>query len=264
MELVVTFLASISGALIGASVGIYMLFPKLMPDKSELDSVRNKLRNSESSLKTANASIDTLRAQIEKHEQAIQLGADMLKEKQKQLETEASYHAAAERKVDELEAKAHMKAEQSAGADAQAREAAERAEEELRQRVASYQSQLEAGERQIQQLTVTLKEAVAETIELRQRSEQAHGDRATLAEQLGTERTRSQQFLGRIAELQADVLRIENQLQEERQSSASRMDLLVRAQESLSQLVQAAAPAPKAGQNGNGVAHEPDVVTAVH
>jgi len=122
----------------------------------------------------------------------------------------------------------------------------------LQQRLASYQVQLEAAERQIRQIAEKAEGATTESAELRQRCEQEATDRAALEEQLSSERRQAQEFAGRITELEKELVRIGQQLGEERQSAANRMDLLVKAQENLSQLVEAAGRAGTISGNGDG------------
>src|ERR1017187_4296088 len=70
MELIVTILASISGALIGTSVGIYLLYRKLRPiTGAELDLTRGKLRSTEFSLTAATANMENLKKQLAEREQ---------------------------------------------------------------------------------------------------------------------------------------------------------------------------------------------------
>jgi septal ring factor EnvC (AmiA/AmiB activator) len=72
MELIVTLLASISGALIGTSVGIYLLYRKLRPiTGAELDLTRGKLRSTEFSLAAAVANVENLKKQVAEREQQI-------------------------------------------------------------------------------------------------------------------------------------------------------------------------------------------------
>src|ERR1700722_946940 len=70
MELIVTLLASISGALIGTSVGIYLLYRKLRPlTGAELDLTRGKLRSTEFSLSAATANLENLKKQLAERDQ---------------------------------------------------------------------------------------------------------------------------------------------------------------------------------------------------
>jgi len=48
VDLIITFLAAMSGALEGGSVGVYLLFPRLRLNRAELDGVRGKLQENES------------------------------------------------------------------------------------------------------------------------------------------------------------------------------------------------------------------------
>jgi chromosome segregation ATPase len=252
VDLIITFLAAMSGALVGGSVGVYLLFPRLRLNRAELDAVRGKLQENESSLKTATATIEGLRKQNKEQEQTIRQGGEILKEKQKQLETELAQRAAAEHRVQELAKNATMKEEAAAEGDAQAKEANDRAAEELRRRLASYEVQLGAAERQIQQIAEEAEGATTESAELRHRCEQEAADRAALEEQLSSERKQAQAFAVRITELENELVRIGQQLGEERQSAANRMELLLKAQENLSHLVQAAGGTGTVNGNGDG------------
>jgi len=252
VDLIITFLAAMSGALVGGSVGVYLLFPRLRLNRAELDGVRGKLQENESSLKTATATIDGLRRQMEEQEQTIRQGGEILKEKQKQLETEHAQRAAAEQRIEELAKNAAMKEEAAAEGDARDKEASDLAAEDLRRRLASYEVQLGAAERQIQQIAEKAEGATTESAELRQRCEQEAADRAALEEKLSSERKRAQEFAARVTELENELVRIGQQLGEERQSAANRMELLLKAQENLSHLVQAAGGAGTVNGNGDG------------
>ena len=72
MELIVTLLASIGGALIGTSVGIFLLYRKLRPiTGAELDLTRGKLRSTEFSLSSMTANLENLRKQLAERERQL-------------------------------------------------------------------------------------------------------------------------------------------------------------------------------------------------
>src|ERR1700761_3031891 len=87
MELIVLLLSSISGALIGTSVGIYLLYRKLRPiTGAELDLTRGKLRSTEFSLASTTANLEKLRKQLEEREQKFA----EVNDKARELETEST------------------------------------------------------------------------------------------------------------------------------------------------------------------------------
>jgi chromosome segregation ATPase len=250
MDLIIAFLAAMSGALVGASLGVFVLSHRLRPGGAELDAVRTKLQSSEFSLKTATANIDRMRQQIEEQEQAIRQAGAALQEKQQQLDKEAAERATAGQRVEELTREVAQKQEAPPEIDPKAKEESDRAAEELRLRLASYEAQVEATDWQIRQLTEHAEAVSAESAGLRERCEQEEKRRAALEGQLTVERQQSQEFAARITELESDLSRTGLQLQEVKQSAATRMELLVKAQENLSHLVQAAGGV--AAGNGNG------------
>src|SRR5271157_5229285 len=72
MELIVTLLSSTGGALMGTSVGIYLLYRKLRPiTGAELDLTRGKLRSTEFSLSAANANLENIKKQLAERDQQI-------------------------------------------------------------------------------------------------------------------------------------------------------------------------------------------------
>src|ERR1017187_3592772 len=80
MELIVTLLASISGALIGTSVGIYLLYRKLRPiTGAELDLTRGKLRSTEFTLSSTTANLENLRKQLAEREQQLSAAGEKVR-----------------------------------------------------------------------------------------------------------------------------------------------------------------------------------------
>src|SRR5580704_1801819 len=129
MELLVILLSSISGALIGTSVGIYLLYRKLRPiTGAELDLTRGKLRSTEFTLSAANANLDNIKKQLAERDQQI-AAAD---ERTRLVEVEV---AGLRRQITENEAKLQ--------------DATKVVAETASRQLASYESQIEADDRQI-------------------------------------------------------------------------------------------------------------------
>src|SRR5579872_5854200 len=117
MELFSFLLLSISGALIGSSAGVFLLYRKLRPiTGAELDLTRGKLRSTEFSLASANASIEKLRKQLEERDHQ----ATAAEEKNRELETALRQHVAEQdAKInDEAKAVAESASRQIAGYEA--------------------------------------------------------------------------------------------------------------------------------------------------
>jgi len=225
MELIVLLLSSISGALIGTSVGIYLLYRKLRPiTGAELDLTRGKLRSTEYSLSTATANLDNLRKQLEEREQAAQESSQQL--------------SAAEEKARELEAR--VRDETKAAAESASRQ------------IASYEDQIDADERQIQELNGQVARLNAELALIKDHFEQESHSRAALDTQLSAEFDHSRGLASRIAELEAERSHFDLTLQEERQSAAKGIELLLMAQENLTRVFK---PAPAHGVPNDSNGH---------
>jgi chromosome segregation ATPase len=321
MDLIVMILAAMSGALIGSSTGIFLMYRRLRPVNAvELDALRSKVRTTEFDLNAAIA--NSARLKKEAAEQASKV-SDEAMEKQKQLEAalaardlEAAHRNAAEQRIAELIAEADAGKARHAETEAKAKEleakAAELeargagslspASEEQQRQLAALQEQVEGGGRRIQELTEQATRLTAEAAEFKQRSDEAGKTRTALEAELKqrseealkarealeaelqqrsdealkarvaleadltSERERLQVLTEQVSELRNELSAQEIRMQEERESAAKGMELLVMAQQNLSRVIQAAATeAPVAnganGTNGHSAA-APEVAAA--
>jgi chromosome segregation ATPase len=289
MDLVVMILAAMSGALIGSSTGIFLMYRKLRPvNAGELDALRTKLRTMEFDL---NAAIGIgVKLKKEAAEQASKV-SDQVIEKQQQLDAalaaknlESAHRNAAEQRIAELIAEVDAGRARSAEIEAQAKELAAKAAEmegktaevpspageEQQRQLATFQARVETGGRQIQELTDQVTRLVAEAAELKQRSDEAEKVRTAVeaelkqrseeAEQARTalevdltgERQRLRALTEQVLELQSARSAQDVRMQEERESAAKGMELLVMAQQNLSRVIQAAGTEAPAANGNNG------------
>src|ERR1017187_6004072 len=199
MELIVILLAAMSGALIGSSTGIFLMYRKLRPlNAADLNALRSKVRTTEFDLNAAIANGAKLKKEVA--EQASKV-SDEVVEKQRQLEAalaakdlEAAHRNAAEQRIAELIAEADAGKARHAEVEAKAKEleakAAEMegktaggpspASEEQQRQLAVSQAQVETGGRQIRELTEQVTRLAAEASELKQRSDEAEKARVAL------------------------------------------------------------------------------------
>jgi chromosome segregation ATPase len=231
MELIVILLSSISGALIGTSVGIYLLYRKLRPiTGAELDLTRGKLRSTEFSLSSTTATLDNLRKQLEERDLQVSAAA----EKTREIETEV--------------AALRLQIAEGAG---KANEETRAAVDSANQQVASLQSQIEADDRQIRELNGQVTRITTELEQLRDHFNEESTGRVSLEAQLTTEHDHSRRLASRIAELAAERSHFDLTLQEERQSAAKGIELLLMAQENLSRVFRPHAPEVPIDTNGH-------------
>ena len=322
MDLIVMILAAMSGALIGSSTGIFLMYRKLRPVNAvELDALRSKMRTTEFDLNAAIANGVKLKKEVAEHAAKVN---DQVVEKQRQLDgalaakdlesahrnaaeqriaeliTDAdahkARHAAVEAEAKELEAKAKELEAKAKELEGKTAEGPSPASEEQQRQLAAFQAQVETGGRQIQELTEQVTRLAAEAAELKQRAdegekaraaveaelkqraeegekarftveaewkqcaEEAEKVRTALEADLTTERERLHVLTDQVSELQTERSAQDVRMQEERESAAKGMELLVMAQQNLSRVIQAAAEAPTA--NGNGHRAAPEAPTA--
>ena len=232
MELIVTILCTMSGSLIGTAVGILLMFRRFRPpSQAELDTLRGNLQTIESSLAAATVVSENLRKQIAERDRSLHASSAELNERQRQLgfaiaeaEKAAAQCSAAEQKARELSAEAAEMVERRAELEAKLEVEKNRVAEQAGQQVASYEARLDADRLRIQELGGEVARLTAECAELKA--------------QLGTELERSGQLTGQIAELQND-----------RQSAAKGIELLLAAQQNLSRFLK---PAGEGDPNGDG------------
>jgi chromosome segregation ATPase len=289
MELIVILLAAMSGALVGSSTGIFLMYRKLRPiNAAELDALRTRLRTTEFDLNAAIANGVKLKKEVA--EQAAKVN-DEIAEKQRQLaaalaakDLECAHRNAAEQRIAELitqadagkarhaevEAKAKDLEAKAAELEAKGAEGPSPASEEQQRQLAAFQAQAETGERQIRELTEQAARLAAEAAELKQRSEEAEKARAALEAEwqqrsdeaakvrtaleadLTGERERLHVLTEQVSELRNDLSAQDVRMQVERESAAKGMELLVMAQQNRSRVIQAAATEAPAANGSNG------------
>ena len=213
MELIVPLLSSTGGAVIGTSVGIYLLYRKLRPiTGAELDLTRGKLRSTEFSLSAATANLENLKKQFAEREQQF---------------------ASADEKTRAVEAEVAGLRQQLAEYEAKAQDATKAVAETASRQLASYESQIDADDRQIKELSGQVGRLAAELNQYKiDLDQEAHG-RTSLEAQLSAEHEHSRRLACRIAELEAERSHFDITMQEERQSAAKGIELLLMAQENL-------------------------------
>src|ERR1039458_8689487 len=317
MDLIVMILAAMSGALIGSSTGIFLMYRKLRPlNAVELDALRSKLRTTEFDLNAAIANGVKLKKEVA--EQASKVNEEAV-EKQRQLDAalaakdlESAHRSAAEQRIAELIAEADARKARQAEVEAKAKdleakaadleakgaESPSPASEEQQRQLAAFQAQVETGGRQIQELTEQVTRLAAEAAELKQRSDEAEKARTvleadlkqrsdeaekvrtvleadlkqrsdeaekvrtTLEADLTSERQRLHVLTEQVSELQSERSAQDIRMQEERESAAKGMELLVMAQQNLSRAIQAAATEAPAANGSNGHSAAPEAAAA--
>jgi chromosome segregation ATPase len=225
MELIVILLSSISGALIGTSAGIYLLYRKLRPiTGAELDLTRGKLRSTEFSLSAATARLAEREQQLSAAEERIQ---------------------AAEREIAALR-------QQVADNETRLQDATKAVSESASQQIAVFESRVDADDRQIQELNGQVARLTAELEQVRKGWDEDSRGRASLEAQLSTELEHSRELASRVAELEAERSHFDLTLQEERQSAAKGIELLLMAQENLARVFRPVRAEVPAENSGNG------------
>src|ERR1035441_7742791 len=268
MDLIVMILAAMSGALIGSSTGIFLMYRKLRPVNAvELDALRSKIRTTEFDLGAAVA--NGLKLKKEVAEQSSKVNQEVV-EKQRQLDAalsakdlESAHRNAAEQRIAELiaevdagqaeiETQARDLEAKAAELEGKTAEGPSPASEEQQRQLAAFQAQVEAGGRQIRELTEQVTRLAAEAAELKQCSDEAEKARTALEAELTSERQRLHVLTEQVSELQSERSAQDARMQEERESAAKGMELLVMAQQNLSRVIQAAATEAPAANGSNG------------
>jgi chromosome segregation ATPase len=238
MELIVILLSSISGALIGTSVGIYLLYRKLRPiTGAELDLTRGKLRSTEFSLSSTTASLDNVRKQLEEREQTAGESKRLV--------------AAAEEKVRQMEAEVAAVRQQFGEVEARGKDETKAVAESASRQIAGYEARIDADERQIQELNGQVARLTAELAQIKEHYDQESQNRTVVDTQLSAELERSRQLASRIADLESQRSHFDLTLQEERQSAAKGIELLLMAQENLSRIFKPATQDLAGDTNGH-------------
>ena len=245
MEFNSVFLCTTIGALVGTMVGILLMSRKIrLPiSAADLSALRTKLETAEASLATANSTVDDLNKKLEDRDQALQQTTAELKTK-----TESLDRAAKDAEKEKLQRSINEQLSQDLNTqnasllkernELEAKFETERklAIEKTTQ-LASTEAQLEAANRQIVELSGRVDGLIAEGAAMRRFGEQESRHRAALEEQLTVEQERVQQLTRQVAELENNRSTLELKLDEERQSAARGMELLLRAQENFSRVL---------------------------
>jgi chromosome segregation ATPase len=233
MEPIVILLSSISGALIGTSVGIFLLYHKLRPvTGAELDLTKGKLRTAEFSLASATANLERVSQQLEESAQQV---------------------SAAEEKARLAENEIAGLRQQVAEHESKVQDASKAVAESASQQIAAYESRIEADGRRIEELNQQVTHLTAEGEQMKCDFDQESKSRTAIEEQLSVERDGTRSLVSRIAELEAERCHFDLTLEEERQSAAKGIELLTMAQERLTRVFRAVQPAaPVAPAEGNG------------
>ncbi len=259
MELNVVFLCATVGALVGTTVGVLLMYRKIrLPiTETELVDLKNKLQAAESSVGAHTATVEELRKQIAERDQTIQTHSGELKKKHEQLELviretekEMAKRSVAEQRAHEMSTHSAALAEQRAGLESQLQEERNRAAEKTAQ-IASLEAERAEDARRIQELTDRLDALNAEIAALKTLTEQESQSRTSLEAQLKLERERTQELSSQVTELEKERFRFDSQLQQERQSAAKGMELLLMAQENFSRVFQPANGHSPAAKNGH-------------
>lgn len=195
MDPLLVVLCTTIGALTGTSVGILVLRRKLRPpiSETELAKLRTKLGGNEVSLAEATATLVELRKQITIYEASTQRNGEALKEKQQQLDVvsadaqkEMAQRLAAEKNSRELSVQLVMVTEERDKLDTRMKEGGSLLEEKESQ-VELLEAQLQAGKKQVPELTAHVGRLTAEAEELKGNIEQESRRRVFLEAQLSAD-----------------------------------------------------------------------------
>lgn len=245
MELNTVFFCTTIGALVGTIVGILLMNRKVrLPiTGADLAALRSKLEAAESSLAAANTTAEDLRKQLAERDQTLQQQSDDLKKKQEQVhqatvesEKEKLQRSVNEQLSQELSAQNTTLTKERAGLESQLEEE-RRVAAEKATHIASLETQLEFKSKQIEELSGRVDGLTAETAALRSFRDQESRRRVSLEAQLSAEQEQVQRLSAKIAELESERSRFDRLLQEERESAARGMELLMMAQENFSRVL---------------------------
>lgn len=248
MPLNLILLCTAIGALVGTIVGVLLMNRKIrLPiTGADLEALRGKLVSTETALTEATAKIEDLEKQLAERDQSIQQRTDEQKQQHERLdqvlaeaEKEKTQRAAAEQKSGELILEAAALKEQRAELDRQLEE---------ERRLAAERN--EAHDREIQTLNEQVSGLLAESASLSRFRDQESRHRSSLEAELNLAHEREGRLIRQIADLENERSQFDARLQEERQSAARGMELLVMAQENFSRVLK------RVDNNGsNGDAH---------
>ena len=245
MELSTIFMSTTIGALVGTMVGVLLMSRKIrLPiSAGDLAALRSKLETAESSLAAANTALDDVRKQLAERDQTLQQTSAELKDKTELLdratqdaEKQKLHRSVNEQLSQELNTQNATLLRERNELEAKLEDERRITVEKTRQ-LASVEAQFDAARRQIEELTGRIDGLTAESAALNRFREQESRHRASLETQLTVEQERVQQLSRQVAELEANRSHLETKLGEERQSAARGMELLMRAQENFSRVL---------------------------
>ena len=245
MELNTIFLCTTIGALVGTIVGILLMNRKIrLPiTGADLAAMRTKLEASESSLAAATSTAEDLRKQIAEREQTIQQQKDELKTRQEQIdksgaqiEKDKLQRSVNEQLSQELSTQNGSLLKERNELDSSLQEERKLAAERASQ-IATLEAQLNWAAKQVEELTGRVDGLTAEGAALRSFREQESKRRVAVEAQLSAEQERLQQLSAQVAELEGERSRFDLRLQEERETAARGMELLLKAQENFSRVL---------------------------
>jgi chromosome segregation ATPase len=209
----------------------------------DLGALRTKLQTAESSLVAANTSLEDVRKQLAERDQTLQQTTAELKAKTELLdrathdaEKQKLQHSVNEQLSQELNTQNSALLKERNELDAKLDDERRITVEKTRQ-LTSVEAQFEAAKRQIEELTGRVDGLTAESAALSRFRDQESRHRASLEAQLTVEQERVQQLTKQLAELETNRSHLEFKLDEERQSAARGMELLMRAQENFSRVL---------------------------
>jgi len=256
MEKLVILLCSMSGALVGAALGILVMLPMFRQPsagEAELAKLKDELQSTEASLSARTSDLESLNKQLEEKDQTIQQNEATLKEAQRQLDIAVALRVASAERARELSVKAEALANERTQLEAKMKEERDREAEIANQQVASYDARLDVDKQQLNELTGQVARLTAEATEFRDRCEREKLDRSSAEAQLDAERERVQELTIRVQQLQRERSVADLKLEEERLTTAKGMKLLLMAQENFARVVKSPGADGPNGNNGHGL-----------
>ena len=244
MEVNTVIMCTTIGALVGTMAGVLLMNRKirLPATGADLAALRDKLQATEFALADANATAEDLRQQVAQRDRTLRQSAEELKKIQEQLdktladaEKEKLQRSVTEQLSQEVSVQnASLLKERN---DLEVRwEDERRLADEKATQLTSLEEQSETQKQRVHDLTGQVEGLIAERAALSRFREQESRHRASVEMQLSAEQERAQQLTDRVAELERECSNVNLKLQEERESAARGMELLLMAQENFSRV----------------------------
>jgi chromosome segregation ATPase len=269
--------------------------------EAELAKVKGKLQSVEASLAARTADLENLRKQLVERDLVIQRSEEAVREIQQHLDLAVAERAAAEQNAREFSVQVESLTAQQTQLETQVKEAKDLARQMVNEQVTSYEAELDGERRQVRELTDQVTRLAAEAAQIRSSGEQEKLDRSALETELAAERERTRQLTDQVArltaeiktsgeqekanrsaldaelgaerertrQLTAEVQGLQNErsqfglrLQEERQSAAKGMELLLMAQQNLARVFKSSGVDAPGGANGHAALEAAQAVAA--